>query len=144
MPTVEGLTPGVAWTTLYGIVAFMLLFLIGYRVYDAICNIVDRRKKKHQAAKPDFAEEVSQKVIEKLEPRFAKIEHNLSNDKTRLEAHETALSGIQNGQKQVRDGLTAICKFMLVITTYGDIGKNEKVQDASLDLQNFLAEQMRQ
>ena len=63
MPTVEGFTPDVAWTTLYGIIALGLLFLIGYRVYDAIHTIQDRRRQQRQAEKPDFAEEVSRKVL---------------------------------------------------------------------------------
>lgn len=143
MPTVEGLTPNVLWTTIYGILALCLLFMIVYKVYDAIHTIMERRRHRAAAAKPDFAEEVSQKVIEKLEPRFKRIEENLGKDKSRLDNHETALSGIQDGQKQVRDGLTAICKFMLMISTYGNLGENDKIKDASLELQNFLAETMR-
>ena len=34
MPTVEGFTPGMLWTTVYGLLALCLLFMIGYRVYD--------------------------------------------------------------------------------------------------------------
>ena len=142
MPTVEGFTPDVAWTTLYGIIALGLLFLIGYRVYDAIHTILERKRERKQSEKPDFAEEVSRKVIEKLEPRFAKIEENLDKDKSRLDNHESVLSGIKSGQQEVRDGLAAICKFMLIIGTYGDFGDNEKVKDANADLQKFLAERL--
>lgn len=142
MPTVEGFTPNVAWTTLYGVIALMLLFLIAYRVYEAIHNIRKNVREAKQASKPDFAEEVSQKVIEKLEPRFAKIEENLGKDKSQLDNHESALSSIQDGQKQVRDGLTAICKFMLIIGTYGDFSDNEKVRDANAELQKYLVERL--
>lgn len=142
MPTVEGFTPQIAWTTVYGIVAMGLLFLIGYRVYDAICNIIDRRRKKKQAHEPDFAEKVSQKVIDKLEPRFKKIEENLDKDKQRLDNHEAAFSTINSSHKEIHDGLAAICKFMLIISTYGNIGDNDKVKEASADLQKFLAEKL--
>ena len=81
-------------------------------------------------------------MIEKLEPRFAKIEENLDKDKSRLDTHETVLASMRDGQKEVRDGLTAICKFMLVISTYGNIGNNEKVQEANTDLQKYLAERL--
>lgn len=142
MPTVEGFTPNVAWTTLYGIVALGLLFLIGYRIYDAIHTILERKREREETEKPDFAEEVSRKVIEKLEPRFAKIEENLDKDKNRLDNHESVLSGMKNTQQEIRDGLTAICKFMLIIGTYGDFGDNEKVRDANADLQKYLAERL--
>ena len=70
MPTVPEFTPGMLWTTIYGLLALCLLFMIGYKVYDAIHTINERRREKREASKPDFAEAVSQKVIEKLEPRF--------------------------------------------------------------------------
>lgn len=142
MPTVENFTPNVLWTTIYGILALCLLFMIVYKVYDAVHTIAERRRRRAEAHRPDFAEEVSRKVIEKLEPRFAKIEENLGKDKSRLDNHETALSSIQEGQKQVKDGLTAICKFMLIISTYGNIGDHDKVKEASAELQKFLAERL--
>lgn len=142
MPTVEGLTPQIMWTSLYGIVAMGLLFLIGYRVYDAIHTILSRARQRHQSEKPDFADQVSQKVIEKLEPRFKEIEKNLAKDKNRLDSHESVLATLSSSQREVHDGLTAICKFMLVISTYGNIGTNEKVKDANAELQKYLAERM--
>ena len=142
MPTVEGLTPSITWTTIYGLLAFGLIFLIGYRVYDAIVTIIARRRQRREAREPDFAEKVSQKVIDKLEPRFAEIEKNLDKDKKRLENHEAVLEHIQDGHKEIHDGLAAICKFMLIISTYGNIGDSEKVRDASAELQAYLAERL--
>ena len=74
MPTVEGLTPGTIWTTMYGLIAIGLLFLIGYRVYDAIHTIVERKKQHKEAEEPDFAEKVSQKGIFKLQSSCAESE----------------------------------------------------------------------
>lgn len=142
MPTVPEFTPGMLWTTIYGLLALCLLFMIGYKVYDAIHTINERRREKREASKPDFAEAVSQKVIEKLEPRFQEIENNLNKDKKRLESHEALISGMQSGQKEIHDGLRAICSFMLTISTYGNIGENEQVKDASNELQKFLAEKL--
>ena len=74
MPTVEGFTPAIAWSTLYGIFAIALLFLIGYRVYEAIHTLAERRRQKKESEKPDFADKVSKKVITDLGPRLEKIE----------------------------------------------------------------------
>lgn len=142
MPTVEGFTPEVAWTTLYGFLALCLLFLIGFRVYDAFHTIIERRRQRKESEKPDFARKVSKQVIAELDPRLADIEENLRKDKARLEAHERLIENIERGQSDVHDGLTAIAKFMLVISTYGNIGTNEKVKEASADLQKFLAEKL--
>lgn len=142
MPTVEGFTPEVAWTTLYGFLALCLLFLIGFRVYDAFHTIIERRRQRKESEKPDFARKVSKQVIAELDPRLADIEENLRKDKARLEAHEKLIENMERGQSDVHDGLTAIAKFMLVISTYGNIGTNEKVKEASADLQKFLAEKL--
>ena len=142
MPTVEGFTPNVFWTTIYGIIALCILFMIVYKVYDAIHTIMERRRERREAERPDFAEAVSQKVIEKLEPRFREIEDNLSKDKERLDNHETLITGIRDGQTEIHDGLKAICKFMLVMGTYGNFGNSEEVKSASAELQKFLAEKL--
>jgi len=142
LPTVENFTPQVLWTTIYGMLALCLLFMIGYKVYDAIHTIIERRHKKKESEQPSFAEEVSQKVIDKLEPRFKEIEKNLAQDKKRLDNHESFIADMRQNSKEIRDGLAAICKFMLVISTYGNIGNNEKVEDAKVELQKYLAERL--
>ena len=142
MPTVEGFTPAIAWYTLYGIFAIALLFLIGFRVYDAIHTLAERRRQRKAAERPDFADKVSKKVINDLGPRLEKIEKDLDKDKRRLETHEQLIIGMQNNQREIHDGLSAIAKFMLIISTYGNIGNSEKVKEASADLQKFLAERL--
>lgn len=142
MPTVEGFTPQIAWYTLYGFFALALLFLIGFRVYDAFHTLAERRRQRKASEKPDFAEQVSKKVVKELEPRLKEIESNLDKDKKRLETHEQLIMGMQTGQKEIHDGLSAIAKFMLVITNYGNFGNNEKITEASVELQKFLAEKL--
>ena len=142
MPTVEGLTPAILWYMFYGLVACGLVFLIGFRVYDAIHTLAERRRQKKESEQPDFADKVSKKVIKELGPRLEKIESDLSKDKKRLETHEQLITGMQSGQREIHDGLSAIAKFMLVISTYGSIGDNEKVKEASTELQKFLAEKL--
>ena len=142
MPSVEGLTPQIMWYTLYGFFAVCLLFLIGFRVYDAIHTLAERRRQKKEAEKPDFAEKVSKQVIKELGPRLEQIESNLEKDKKRLETHEQLITGMQTGQREIHDGLSAIAKFMLVISNYGNLGEHEEIKKASTELQKFLAEKL--
>lgn len=140
MPTVEGFTPAVFWTMLYGLIAICILFMIVYRVYDAVHTIRARRKQKKEAEQPDFAEKVSQKVIDKLEPRFTEIERNLARDKSRLDNHEMIIHDIQTAQKETRDGLVAICKYLMAMTQYGNVGGNSKeMKDATAEMTQYLA-----
>lgn len=139
MPTVEEFTPQVLWTTIYGLLALCLLFMVVYKVYDAICTIMERRKNKREAAKPDFAEAVSRKVIEKLEPRFKEIEKNLARDKERLDRHETFLSGVESSQRDTREGLAAICRYLLAIAQFGNISTDSKeMREATAEMNYYL------
>jgi hypothetical protein len=140
MPTVEGFTPAVLWTTLYGFIALCLLFMIVYKVYDAIRTIMERNKKKKESERPDFAEEVSQKVIDKLEPRFKRIEENLDRDKSRLDGHDLILSDAKKAHAETRDGLVAICKYLMAITQYSNLGgSNPKMEEATAEMTQYLA-----
>lgn len=139
MPDIQGMSPEVAWTTLYGIIAIGLIFIVFYNVYNAIHTIVERHRLRKEAQQPDLAEKISAKVIQKLEPRFKEIESKLDNDKNRLDRHDNLIQQIQNGQKDTRDGLVAICKTLVVMTNYGDLGNSKEVREASAELNNYLA-----
>ena len=67
MPTVEGFTPQVLWTTVCGVIALGLLFLIFFKVYDAIHVIRERKRAKEEANKPDFAKKVGKEVFYSLD-----------------------------------------------------------------------------
>ncbi len=139
MPDIQGMSPEVAWTTLYGIIAIGLIFIVFYNVYNAIHTIVERHRMRKEAQQPDLAEKISAKVIQKLEPRFKDIESKLDNDKNRLDQHDNVIQQIQKGQKDTREGLVAICKTLVVMTNYGDLGNSKEVREASAELNNYLA-----
>lgn len=140
MPTVEGFTPDILWTTIWGILALCLLFMIVYRVYDAIRTIIERKKQKREMERPDFAEDVSQKVIEKLEPRFRDIEQKLASDKRRIDNHEVLISGLRESQEETREGLVAICKYLMAMAQYGEFGGSSKeMRDATAEMTRYLA-----
>ena len=143
MPTVEGFTPQVFWTTIYGILALCILFMVVYRVYDAIRTILERRKQQHEAEKPDFAEEVSQKVIDKLEPRFRKIEENLERDKVRLDNHDSVIKEYKEANKETRDGLVAICRYLMAIARYSNLDNNNpKMEEATEEMTEYLTKRI--
>ena len=139
MPTVEKFTPDVFWTTVYGMLSLCILFMIAYKVYEAILAILDRRKRKREAEKPDFAEAVSQKVIEKLEPRFKKIEDALDEDKGRLDEHELFIGEVKDSQQKTNDGLVAICNYLMAIVQFGNISSDTvEMKSATAEMTKFL------
>lgn len=149
MPTLEGLTPTILWTTMFGILCIAAIFLICFEVYKAITFIRDRRldrrreiQQRFEAQKPDFAEKVSRKVIAELGPRLEEIEANLQRDKKRLETHESLIASMKQGQDEIHEGLSAIAKFMLAISLYGGIDHNDKMKEASMELQKYLTDKL--
>lgn len=140
MQTIEGLTPSVLWTTVYGVIAICAVFLVVYKVYDAIHTINERKQKQREINRPDFAEEVSQKVIEKLEPRFEEIEKNLDKDKNRLNNHEFIISRIQENQLDTRNGLVVICKCLMAMAQGGRTEENNGSMDKVItEMTQYLA-----
>lgn len=140
MPTVEGFTPAVLWTTIYGMLALCILFMVVYKVYDAIRTILQRRRERLESSRPDFAEAVSQKVMEKLEPRFKEIEKNLDKDKERLDNHESLITNIKQNQKETQEGLVAICKYLMAMAQFGHVGGDSvEMKDATTEMTQYLA-----
>lgn len=136
MPEIQGLTPQVLWVTVYGIVGICVLFMVLYKVYDSIRNEVERRRRAKEAREPDLAERVSKKVLENLEPRFQDIEQKLSKDNARLDNHEKLIASNQQSQMDTKEGLVAICKALLVITSQNS---SDQFKEAHEELTKFLA-----
>ena len=136
MPDIHGITPGALWTALGVLVALCVVFAIVWKVFDIIRTEMERNRHKREAVAPGFADEVSQKVLEKLEPRLA-------NDKHRIDDHERLLSGLGRSHEDVRKGLTALCRSLLVLLNHGGLDNNaDEVREATKYLTAYLTERL--
>lgn len=142
MPSVEGFTPDVFWTTMYGFIALCVLVVIVLNAYEKIRAIRERRKQQIEAQQPGLADQISRKVLEQLEPRFREIEDKLQKDENRLDNHETLFNRIQDTNKEIRAGLHAYGKTMLVLLNHGNFGSSTEVKEATDELNKFLAERV--
>lgn len=143
MADIKGLTPDVLWVTLSGLVAMGLIFMVGFNVYDAIHKIIQRRRDREEAKRPDLADKISRQVLDKLEPRLSEIESKLDRDKARIDKHESLIVEMEKTQRETRDGLVAICKYLMAITQYGNLGGNSKeMNDATAEMTKYLASRL--
>lgn len=143
MPDIHGITPGALWTALGVLVALCVVFAIVWKVFDIIRTEMERNRHKREAVAPGLADEVSQKVLEKLEPRLADIETKLANDKHRIDDHERLLSGLGRSHEDVRKGLTALCRSLLVLLNHGGLDNNaDEVREATKYLTAYLTERL--
>ena len=140
MPEMKGLTLDGVWQFLcYGVT----IFVIFLGIYKGICFIVDRlrdlkkrRQEELQAQQPDLADKVSKKVLASLEPRLASIERDLKNDKNRLDNHELILSGMQDSQKDVRKGFSALFNVIVAASRTGSFDDKQPEMKAAIAKMN--------
>ena len=143
MPEMKGLTLDGVWQFLcYGVTIAVIVF----GIYRGICFVIDRRenrKKKRndeiEARQPDLAKRVSKEVLSSLEPRLVAIEKDLKQDKSRLDNHEMILSGMQDSQKDVRKGFSALFNVILVASRIGSFNAtNPEMKNAISKMNEYL------
>lgn len=140
MPEMKGLTLDGVWQFLcYGVT----IFVIFLGIYKGICFIIDRRrdrmKKRREeleASQPDLADKVSKKVLSSLEPRLEAIEKDLKKDKSRLDNHELILGGMQESQKTVKKGFSALFNVLIVASKIGSFNPGDPEMKAAISKMN--------
>lgn len=142
MPNVEGFTPSVAWTTIYGFVGLCILITVVLTAYEKIKSLQEKKRRREEEGTPGLADQVSKKVLELLEPRFKDIEEKLDKDKDRIDNHERLLAGVQSTNEEIRAGLHAYGKTMLVLLNHSNVGESKEVKEATDELNKFLAERL--
>ena len=143
MPELKGLTLDGVWQFLSYAVTIAVIF---FGIYKGVCFVIDRRearKKKRreeiEAQQPDLADKVSKKVLSSLEPRLVAIEKDLKKDKSRLDNHELLLTGMQDSQKDVRKGFSALFNVILVASRIGSFnGANPEMKSAINKMNEYL------
>lgn len=127
MPAVEGLTPEILWYTLIGLVGIGTLIILGDKVLDVF------RKKKERESRPDdiLADVISEKVLEKLEPRFKEIDRKLANDKLQIEDHAAKLSIQKRQIDEIEQGQRVMCRGVLAILSHMINGDSSEALKAS-------------
>ena len=98
-----------------------------------------KRREEIEAQQPDLADKVSKKVLSSLEPRLVAIEKDLKKDKSRLDNHELLLTGMQDSQKDVRKGFSALFNVILVASRIGSFnGTSPEMKSAINKMNEYL------
>lgn len=136
---IEGITPDMLWTALIVLVGVGGLIVLGDKVMDVW--------RKHQARKqvntPEskLAQEISQMVIAKMEPRFADIERKFSNDKQSIETHTRQIGEINKRVDSLETGQKAQCRGILALLNHElHNGNSDEMEEAKKGMDNYLIE----
>ena len=142
LPAIEGITPGYLWIFAAVGVGLLTVALLVFKLVEFIQGQKDRKenraKQQHARDGKDFTDEVADKVLEKLEPRFAEIEKNLKRDKERIEIHEASINGMNATLGAVRDGMEVVTNALAAVLDFSlHNGNSDEMQKASAEQRKY-------
>lgn len=138
LPTIEGFSPDMLWTTLYVLVGIGALIVLA----DKVRSVFSGAKERKRARKPELADEISAKVIESLEPRFEEYDRKLANDKALLENHTRQIEAINRRTDSQDAGIRALCHGMAALLDNADKCGNagEEIKAAKKMFTDYLTD----
>ena len=140
MQPIEGITPQTLWTFLGVLVGLGALIVLADKVMD-VWRKHKARKKIESGPESQLAEEISKKVLEKLEPRFQEIDRKLNNDKVRLDDQAQRLAALGSRNDTLEAGQKAMCRGVLALLSHEINGNStDKLREAQSDINDFLIE----
>jgi uncharacterized protein (UPF0210 family) len=132
---IEGMTPGTLWTFLTVLVGSCALIVLGDKVLTVFRN-AQRRKKEPE---DKLAEEISAKVLEKLEPRFQAIDQKLSNDKATIDSHTRQIESLAKRADGTDTGIKAINRGVLALLNHAlHNGNTDELENAQKGINDYL------
>lgn len=133
---IEGVTLGMLWTALSVLIAAAGLYVLYGKVRE---TYVKNKKLKDKGG--ELADEISAKVLENLEPRFAEIEKKLSNDNARIAENTRDLADHRKRMDSMETGQRAICRGVLALLSHEINGNStDKLKEAQTGISNYLIE----
>lgn len=135
MQPIEGFTPDMLWTFLIVLIGLGALIILGDKVRGVFANASARK----QAKKPELADEISSKVLAKLEPRFAEIDRKLANDKLTIDTHTRQIDELGKRYDGANAGQKALCRGILALLNHEITGNSvEKLKEARANIDEYL------
>lgn len=132
---IEGITPGMLWTFIVVAVGLCALIVLGDKVRAVFAGARERKA----AKRPELADEISDKVLKKLEPRFADIDRKLANDKVRIDEHSRAIGTLANRTEGVENGQRVLCRGVLALLNHElHNGNSEEMEKAKKGMDDYL------
>lgn len=132
---IEGITPSYLWIFLYVAVGLCALIIL----IDKVLDVFRRRKQRKDIAKPELAEEIAGKVMEKLRPDFDEIDRKLKSDHTRLDGHDRDIKTLYDRTDQDSNGVRTLVVGVLALLNHElHNGNANELNDAQKELNKYL------
>jgi uncharacterized protein HemX len=133
---IEGITPGMIWTFVAVLVGLAALYVLYGKVRETYA------KNKHMKDPGNkLADEISARVLEKLEPRFAEIDKKLANDKATLDGHTRQIEALASRTDGNENGVKALSRGVLALLNHTlHNGNTDELEHAQQALNDYLIE----
>ena len=133
---IEGITPGMIWTFVAVLVGLAALYVLYGKVRETY-----QKNKKMKDPENKLADEISARVLEKLEPRFSEIERKLANDKATLDGHTRQIEALATRTNGNEDGVKALSRGVLALLNHTlHNGNTDELEHAQQALNDYLIE----
>lgn len=131
---IEGITPGMIWTFVAVLVGLAALYVLYGKVRETY-----QKNKKMKDPEKKLADEISARVLEKLEPRFAEIDRKLSNDKAIIDSHTRQIDALSSRTDGSEDGIKALSRGVLALLNHAlHNGNNDELEKAQQGINEYL------
>lgn len=140
MQPVEGMTPEILWYTLIGLVGIGTLIVLADKVMEVFRKKHERDELKKQP-EDKLAENISEKVLKKLEPRFEEIDRKLANDNALIKSHTRVLEEHHDQIKAIQAGNKVLCRGVLAMLSHEINGNSkDKLEASRQEITDYLIE----
>lgn len=140
MQPVEGMTPEILWYTLIGLVGIGTLIVLVDKVMEVFRKKHERDELKKQP-EDKLAENISEKVLKKLEPRFEEIDRKLANDNALIKSHTRVLEEHHDQIKAIQAGNKVLCRGVLAMLSHEINGNSkDKLEASRQEITDYLIE----
>jgi hypothetical protein len=132
---IEGITPGSLWTFLTVLVGICALIILG----DKVLTVFRNWKKRKEEPVDKLADDISAKVLEKLEPRFQDIDRKLGNDKVLIDTHSRQIESLAKRADGTDTGIKAINRGVLALLNHAlHNGNTDELETAQKGINEYL------
>lgn len=132
---IEGITPSTLWTFLTVLVGICALIVLG----DKVLTVFRNWKKRKEEPVDKLADDISAKVLEKLEPRFQAIDQKLSNDKATIDSHTRQIESLAKRADGTDTGIKAINRGVLALLNHAlHNGNTDELENAQKGINDYL------
>ena len=140
MHPIEGITPGMLWTFLGVLIGLAALYVLYGKVRDTYRKQQEYKKMQNDPSNK-LADEISAKVMERLEPRFVEIDRKLANDKAAIDSHTRQIEGLINRADGSEQGIKALSRGVLALLNHAlHNGNSDELEHAQQTLNDYLIE----